>query len=258
MCSTAKAAAAFTLFCVGLTLLILAHTKHSRLNEERPDVPSPRTNWSSKSPVQMQRWYMWHARLVKDAHQSVALEAPSQRRLVFVGDSIFERLGGTSLGSPTDKAKGVPATMRALLGSRWPVPPLLLAAAGDQTQHVLWRLMHGELPVSLRRDPSLNFIMHVGTNNLGRGHSPEQTAAGVEAVARWLLHNTQGLLLLTTLLPRGDGATTLPHLCPPRCSDNGLPFTSFLPAVNQARAGSRAALPAAGCNRSAHAHSRYM
>ena len=71
----------------------------------------------------------------------------------------------------------------------------------------------------------------IGTNNLGSGHLPEPTSRGVVAVARWLLENTRGKLVLVKLLPRGDHSKLIP-LCPPRCADDGQPYQTWKPAID--------------------------
>jgi beta-glucosidase len=81
-----------------------------------------------------------------------------------------------------------------------------LGIGGDQTQHVLWRLDHGNI-AGIR--PKLAVVM-IGTNNAGCGN-PAEIAAGVKAVVRKLrkkLPETKVLLL--AIFPRG--ADTKDHL----------------------------------------------
>ena len=77
---------------------------------------------------------------------------------------------------------------------------------GDQTQHVLWRLQHGELDGI---KPKLAVLM-IGTNNLG-GNSDEQIVEGIKAIVAELHKQTPDTkLLLLGIFPRGmkadDGA----------------------------------------------------
>ena len=129
---------------------------------------------------------------------------------------------GTSYGAPSVRAIGVPDALRATLGSgsccanrstsaRPARQPLVLAIAGDQTQHVLWRLQHGELPRGLASDATVVFSLMIGTNNLGHphGHSVNETARGVAAVCRLILRRAKGRVLLNALLPRGDNGGRL-------------------------------------------------
>jgi len=232
---SSKYAALFCILCFGLASGMLYGFRND-LREERPDQPSPRTRWSSNNAMQRYRWHSWHAQLKRVAMNTTTPTTADLPRLVFVGDSIFELLVGTALGQLVRVKEDVPGLLKSVIGSKWTVPPLVLAASGDQTQHVLWRLTHGELTPQVRADPNVIFILHIGTNNLGRGHTPDQAATGITAVASWLLANTKGKLVLTTLLPRGDGAKNLPAMCPPRCGKDGRPFTSFLPAIKTVRA----------------------
>lgn len=119
---------------------------------------------------------------------------------------------------------------------------LVLAIGGDQTQHLLWRLQHGELLAEIANDPSAVFVVMIGTNNLGSGMLPTHTQAGILAVADYLLEHTAGKLVLLELLPRGD-SQRLKRLCPPRCTSRNKPFQSFMPAVDKVNEGIRNAMP---------------
>jgi len=74
-----------------------------------------------------------------------------------------------------------------------------LGIGGDQTQHVLWRLDHGNIDGI---SPKLAVLM-IGTNNAG-SHQPKQTAEGVKAIVEKLrtkLPETKVLVL--AIFPRG-------------------------------------------------------
>ena len=70
-----------------------------------------------------------------------------------------------------------------------------LGFSSDRTEHVLWRLDHGEIEGI---SPKLVILM-IGTNNTGTRHDPpEQTAAGIHAILttlRMRLPSTKILLL---------------------------------------------------------------
>ncbi len=79
---------------------------------------------------------------------------------------------------------------------------LNLGQGGDRTQNVLWRLQHGEVDGI---QPKVAMLM-IGTNNLGRGESPENTVLGIKAILAELqqrLPNTK--VVLCSIFPR-DGA----------------------------------------------------
>jgi len=70
---------------------------------------------------------------------------------------------------------------------------------GDRTEHVLWRLQHGELDGI---KPKLAVLM-IGTNNLG-ANKDEEIAAGVKAIVEELHKQTpETKLLLLGIFPRG-------------------------------------------------------
>ena len=112
--------------------------------EERADVPSPRTPWSSRRQTQLAKWFTFQQHLViTSASYEAAMPYDVRSRLALFGDSITEAWQGTSYGEKTERARGVPSVLQLSLAQRWP-DPLVLAISGDQTQHLLWRLAHGE------------------------------------------------------------------------------------------------------------------
>jgi beta-glucosidase len=78
--------------------------------------------------------------------------------------------------------------------------PANFGIAGDETQHVLWRLTHGELDGIA---PKV-VVLLIGTNNTGRHTAPE-IAAGVREILRVIGGKLpQTKILLLGVLPRGD------------------------------------------------------
>ena len=194
---------------------------------EVPYKPSPRTVYSSWNKQQYQSWWRFHHHL-----EQTAKDFQGQRPLVLLGDSITEAWLGTGMGEPRHRAQGVPEVLDDWMETcNLPWNPLVLAISGDQTQHLLWRLANGELVDSVAHNKDALFVVLIGTNNLGAGDLPEPTAQGVLAVVDYLVQRVKGRILLLELLPRGDGPTWLPDLCPPRCDKQGHSFTSFLPAI---------------------------
>lgn len=78
---------------------------------------------------------------------------------------------------------------------------------GDRTQHILWRLAHGEIEGI---NPKAIVLM-IGTNNIG-SNSPEEIATGVEAIVKTLREKLpKAKILLLGVFPRGaDRKTDLP------------------------------------------------
>lgn len=75
-----------------------------------------------------------------------------------------------------------------------------LGIGGDQTQHVLWRLDHGNLDGI---SPKLAVLM-IGTNNSG-SNTPEEIAAGVKAIVEKLQAKLpQTKVLVLAIFPRGE------------------------------------------------------
>jgi lysophospholipase L1-like esterase len=79
--------------------------------------------------------------------------------------------------------------------------PLNLALPAEQTQHLLWRIDQGALE---GLQPRLVVLM-VGVFNLIAGFSPEETAAGVEALLSRVRKELPGTrVLVVSLLPAGQ------------------------------------------------------
>ena len=79
---------------------------------------------------------------------------------------------------------------------------LNLGQGGDRTQNVLWRLKNGEVEGI---KPKVAMLM-IGTNNVGRGETPEDTVLGVKAILAELKQRLpKTRVVLYSILPR-DGA----------------------------------------------------
>ncbi len=81
---------------------------------------------------------------------------------------------------------------------------LNLGYGGDRTEHVLWRLDHGELD---GYQPKLLILM-IGTNNTGHRplaqESPEDTAAGIKAILEKIARKSPTTkIVLLPIFPRG-------------------------------------------------------
>ena len=77
---------------------------------------------------------------------------------------------------------------------------------GDRTQHVLWRLQHGNLEGLGQHPPKLVVLM-IGTNNSnGDENSAQEIADGIAAIVRTLREKLpQTKVLLLAIFPRGAG-----------------------------------------------------
>jgi len=70
---------------------------------------------------------------------------------------------------------------------------------GDRSEHLLWRLKHG----NLAGPPPAAVIVLIGTNDLGHGRPPEQAAEGIRANLLYLRQQLPNArILLLGLLPR--------------------------------------------------------
>jgi N-acetylglucosamine-6-sulfatase len=81
--------------------------------------------------------------------------------------------------------------------------PINLGFSGDRTEHVIWRLEHGNLA---QIKPKVA-VMMIGTNNTGHSmQEPREVAAGVRQILKILAERTpQTKVLLLGVFPRGQG-----------------------------------------------------
>lgn len=123
-----------------------------------------------------EKWMLRHEAITKNAKLG-------NIDLMFLGDSITQ---GWSNNEIWKKHYGARKALNAGIG-------------GDRTQHVLWRLDHGNLD---NIQPKLVVLM-IGTNNSG-ANSPEQIAEGVKAVVAKLREKRpEAKILLLAIFPRG-------------------------------------------------------
>jgi beta-glucosidase len=109
--------------------------------------------------------------------------------LIYIGDSIVEDLD----------LQGRAVWAHYYAGRQG----LNLGISGDRTQHVLWRLRHGNLG---RLEPRLAIVM-IGQNNAGH-NSSEEIAAGVAAIVATLREQLpRARILLLAIFPRGERPT---------------------------------------------------
>lgn len=88
--------------------------------------------------------------------------------------------------------------------------PYNIGISGDQTQHVLWRVQHGELAGIT---PKVVVVM-IGTNNIGfaggfgyKAMSSEETAEGITTLVTAIRHALpNSKILLLGIFPRGNRA----------------------------------------------------
>lgn len=142
------------------------------------------TNPATTSVARADDWWLARHAAMNERVKQGAVD------LVFIGDSITQGWEGEGA---------------ALWAQRYaPRHAVNLGISGDQTEHVLWRLEHGNLDGIT---PKAAVIL-IGTNNVGNTngtHSAEQIAAGVTAiVARIQKQSPTTKILLLAVFPRGE------------------------------------------------------
>jgi lysophospholipase L1-like esterase len=129
-------------------------------------------------------------RFVEFAKDKAELKKKGEIQLVFLGDSITDGWRGGTQHEIFLKAFGK-------------YNPYNTGISGDQTQHLLYRIDHGELDDI---HPKVVEIM-IGTNNLGNGQSPKDTIEGIKAVVENVEKKLpEAKVLLLAVFPRGEKA----------------------------------------------------
>jgi lysophospholipase L1-like esterase len=108
--------------------------------------------------------------------------------LIFVGDSIthgFDRAGKEMWGKYYARRNAVN-----------------MGISGDRTQHVLWRLRHGEIDGI---DPKLAILMIGSNNSHGDDHTAEEIADGIKAIcAEMRTKMPETKILILAIFPLGE------------------------------------------------------
>lgn len=177
-----------TLLCLCAAALLVAVAVSVRAEDKPKSADAAATGGKPSSCVPSVKNPERHDQFMKDK-QAALEKGPIQ--LVFVGDSI------------TDAWRG--GEQNKLFKERWgKYNPLNLGISGDKTEHVLWRLEHGELDGLEKRTKLV--VMMIGTNNLGNRPqaSPEDTAQGVECLVKTIREKLpEAKVLLLGVFPRG-------------------------------------------------------
>ncbi len=113
--------------------------------------------------------------------------------LLFVGDSITQNYEKTG---PAPDEVFAPAWSKYFAPHR----AMNLGFSGDRTEHVLWRLQHGEVDGIAPKD----VVLLIGTNNTAVRQTAEQVMAGTIAVVEELHRRLPGArVLVLGILPSG-------------------------------------------------------
>lgn len=144
-------------------------------------VPNP---WSKGLPA---GWW------IKRHEDIMALPDREQAQIVFIGDSITDAWDSEGSGLAVWQREYVP------------VKAVNLGINCDSTQHVLWRLDHGEMD---GMNDLRVAVIQIGTNNQGITRDPPpDIAKGIKAICDRIQQKTpQARILLMAIFPKGFGA----------------------------------------------------
>jgi len=121
-------------------------------------------------------------------HQSMNKNAKTSHDLLFIGDSITQGWEGSGK-----------ATWEKFYGNR---KALNLGISGDRTEHVIWRLDHGNLRNQKKAKAA---VIMIGTNNTGHSNQdPSEVKDGIERIISTVRARCpQAKILLLGVFPRG-------------------------------------------------------
>lgn len=148
---------------------------------------------------------------------------PQGIELLFYGDSITQcwRFGHVPLSpAPNSLCHGAPDVFAKHFGSRYNAK--VFGVGGDQTAHLMYRLLHGEDPAGLGTRVA---VLLIGTNDLGyaldegaehmQGIVPS-VWQHVEAIVDFLMQRVEHVVLMGTHAPRTIAGNIRQHTCPPQ------------------------------------------
>ena len=173
-------------YCLPPIIILISLLFGCREIQNIPTAPPPVKLHEAITPIpQSASWAKgwWMSR-----HQDILQrEDKGKTGLIFIGNSIIHHWEDTDIDSWNE-----------FYGK---MNPINMGFGGDQTQHVLWRLDHGELEGI---NPKVAVII-IGTNNVSSGHTPEMIAEGVSMiVARVRKHLPATKILLLAIFPRDE------------------------------------------------------
>jgi lysophospholipase L1-like esterase len=157
---------------------------------QEPKPPNPAANPAAVPVARVGVWERIHAGFL-------AIEHPEQVRLLFLGDSITA--GWESAGVSTWNRHYRPRKAANF------------GIGGDRTQHLLWRVEHGELD---KVKPRL-VVLLIGANNV-ESNTPLEVAEGVKSILdRIRSRLPEAKVLLLGVLPQGASRDPTPPSAPP-------------------------------------------
>lgn len=176
-------------------------------DDDDPFMPRMCNCFNPAEPVSSDDVWMAHHLEMVSAAQRAAQIYKETLDVVFIGDSIIERLNGTrTMGTKRpypeysdvferhfDKARNAQATLQGIA----------LGSSGDTTNHLLWHFQHNLLPNEL--NPKVWFLL-IGTNNMGRDGCAKRGTLGGILQSLQALQNARpkSPVILHGLLPRDD------------------------------------------------------
>jgi beta-glucosidase len=171
----------FSRSLVILAVLSLAGPLTGPVGAQKPDPRPKQLSTVRPEPRGDRGWQERHSRINDRLKRS-------DTQLVFIGDSITH--GWEGAGRETWEKFYAPRKA------------VNMGIGGDRTQHVLWRLEHGNFDLV---KPKLAVLM-IGTNNSnGNDNTAEEIGAGITAIVKKLREKQpQMKVLILAIFPRGE------------------------------------------------------
>ncbi len=163
----------FLTFAIVLMLVTLCFAEGGIFGE-KADVPLP---CGGKTPFQW--WLDRHAAFITEAKKGEA-------QICFFGDSLTDFWAKE--GNAVWEKEYVPQKAANF------------GIGGDQTQYVLYRMTNGELEGMKAKV----IVIQIGTNNIVKSYTPEETAVGIKAIVDLVRAKLpESKVLVMALLPQG-------------------------------------------------------
>eukprot|EP00884_Botryococcus_braunii_P001033 jgi/Botrbrau1/10930/Bobra.0025s0103.1 len=156
----------------------------------------------------------YHNQLVKEVEENEEKDKPWD--VVLLGSSMLESWRGTMMGLTYPGHSKIPAFVDRYFKNPWKPTKFeihVLAISGDGVKHLMWRILHGELP--LNKTPQV-VVVSIGSVDISLPHGCNSASAQrtITQIAQLLTYIRQKLpfsyLIYIAILPKGED---WPNLC---------------------------------------------
>lgn len=157
------------------------------------------------SKTSSQDWYKAHEQNIDLLQQTAQQLNGQQLDVIFIGDSITEQRRGTILGQPNNEYTAIKEEfdMTFTKDKGGDYNGIALGISGDTTTNLLWRLIHGEMPLLQQNLTPKVWWIGIGINDLLKNNCSEDIVIlGIKRIVEEI-QNAQpnATIVINSILP---------------------------------------------------------